>query len=215
LAWDSPAVLALAGAAGLAVAWLAAAALARTTRRSLSELGFGPRGAVGQGLAGALTGALCMGAAMALFAALGGTSRVAPIAATTRVLSWSGAFLLVAAAQEAIFRGWLFLGLARRIGDAGAAVLSGLLFAAIHVPTFGWSGRGLAAMFVFGLLTCAATRISGALWWAIGFHFAWNLVPVLAIGAGAAGPETAVPTLVVLLLGWAGVVAWGARRSGR
>jgi len=141
-------------------------------------------------------------------------------------------FCLVAAVQEGLFRGWGLSVLARRMGFWGAAILTSLAFAAIHVFIPGEDRLGLVAMSFFGLAMCAAVRRFGALWGAMGFHAGWDfmLTAVFGFGAapgqrvawrlaakgpdwlsgGAAGPEASAITLAMLgclfgALAWRGL----------
>lgn len=143
-------------------------------------------------------------------------------------------FCLVAAVQEGVFRGWALSVLARRSGFWGAAVITSLAFAAIHVFAPGQNAVGLLAMGMFGLAMCAAVRRFGTLWWAMGFHAGWDftLTAIFGFGAapgqrvlwrlaphgpawlsgGAAGPEASAITLAMLgcLLG---ALAWRGLRT--
>ncbi len=141
-------------------------------------------------------------------------------------LVWALYFILVAAAQEGVFRGWPLTVLARRTGFWRAAIITSLAFAAIHVFAPGRSALGLVAMAMFGLAMCAAVRRFGALWWAMGFHAGWDFMLTAAFGfgagsgpraiwrfaphgpvwlsGGATGPEASLITVAILgCLGWA------------
>jgi membrane protease YdiL (CAAX protease family) len=129
-------------------------------------------------------------------------------------------FCLVAAVQEAVFRGWGLSILRRRVGFWGAAIITSIIFAAIHAFIPDQNGMALLAMGLFGLAMCAAVRRLGTLWWAMGLHAGWDfmLTPVFGFGAapgqhvvcrlapqgpvwlsgGAAGPEASAITLAML-----------------
>jgi membrane protease YdiL (CAAX protease family) len=166
------------------------------------------------------------------------------------VLSWAGAgglnltaailaglyFIIVAAVQEGVFRGWLLQLLARRLGFWSAAILTSLAFAAMHVFIPGRNGMAFLAMLIFGLAMCAAVRRVGGLFWAMGFHAGWDfmLTPVFGFGAapgqhvlcrlatqgpawlsgGAAGPEGSVISLAVLVCLFV-VLAWRGEKTSR
>lgn len=51
---------------------------------------------------------------------------------------WAGVTILVATAEELVLRGTLFDQLDRGIGVVGAALVTGVVFALMHVPLYGW-----------------------------------------------------------------------------
>jgi membrane protease YdiL (CAAX protease family) len=53
--------------------------------------------------------------------------------------AWAAVTILVATAEEVLLRGVLFDAIGQRFGLSGAAVLSSLAFALIHVPLYGWT----------------------------------------------------------------------------
>jgi membrane protease YdiL (CAAX protease family) len=75
-------------------------------------------------------------------------------------LSWVVVVGLVAVAEEAFLRGALYQAAeASMPGGAGAAVLTSLCFAALHVPLYGWHSAPLDA--AVGLWLAALRRLSG------------------------------------------------------
>ncbi len=87
---------------------------------------------------------------------------------------WGLYFLLVGLFEDFHFRGYLQFTLTRGIGFwPAAALLSGY---------FGWSHRlnegerwtGLLAAAMIGLFFCLTLRRTGSLWFAVGFHAAWD-----------------------------------------
>lgn len=71
--------------------------------------------------------------------------------------------------EELIFRGWLYAGLAVRLGDGWAAVISAALFALIHGDL-----PALLPLFVLGLIFAWIYRKSGSLWACVLLHSMWN-----------------------------------------
>jgi len=88
-----------------------------------------------------------------------------------------GVFLTVVTApiaEETFFRGFMFNGLRRRLGFAGAATTSGMLFAFAH------SAPSLIIPFtVIGVIFAYTYRRTGTLWANVTAHCCFNLVSVL------------------------------------
>lgn len=139
---------------------------------------------------------------------------------------WALAFLVVAFAEEFLFRGYALATLSEGIGFWPAAVLLSLLFGAVHLSNMGENPLGAVSAAMVGLLLCFSFRRTGSLWFAIGLHAAWDfsesfIYSVADSGAvvrghllnssfragapawltgGAVGPEGSVFVFVVLAL---------------
>ena len=87
---------------------------------------------------------------------------------------WALVFLLVGMSEELITRGYLLFSLTQGIGFWPAAVLLSALFAAGHIGNPGENAIGVTAAGVIGLVLAWSLRWTGSLWWAIGFHAAWD-----------------------------------------
>jgi membrane protease YdiL (CAAX protease family) len=87
---------------------------------------------------------------------------------------WGVLFLLVGLFEEFLARGYLQFTLTRGVGFWPAAVLLSAAFGLSHLqnPGEAWTGE-LAAGFI-GLFFCLALRRTGSLWFAVGFHAAWD-----------------------------------------
>lgn len=82
--------------------------------------------------------------------------------------------LIAPLCEESFFRGFLFGGLRRRLGFAGAASVSGVLFAVAH------ASAGLIIPFtVIGVIFAYVYLRSGTLWASATAHFTFNLVSVI------------------------------------
>jgi hypothetical protein len=215
----------------LVAAVIPAVVLAQVERRPWVEFGFPGRQALG-GLfwVGTIWG---IGAVSLLMIALYGLhafsfghvvlhgARVARFAAF-----WAVMFLLVGLYEEFLLRGYSQFTLARGIGFWPAAVALSVGFGLIHLRNDGeqWAGA-LAAAFI-GFFFCLTLRRTGNLWFAVGFHAAWDWgltyfysVPdsgMVAPGhllsssmrgapwlsGGSVGPEGSVLCFVVIALVW-------------
>jgi membrane protease YdiL (CAAX protease family) len=87
---------------------------------------------------------------------------------------WGALFLLVGFFEEFFVRGYTQFTLARGMGFWPAAVVLSAAFGASHLRNSGeaWTGA-LAAGFI-GLFFCLTVRRTGSLWFAVGFHAAWD-----------------------------------------
>ncbi len=155
-------------------------------------------------------------------------------------LLWAFGFLLVALAEELLLRGYLLFTLARGMGWPGSALLLSAAFGAIHGTNKGETPVGLFSAAAVGLLFCLSIWYTRSLWWAIGFHAAWDWgesffwstsdsgvvvqghlldehprgAPLLS--GGATGPEGSLLVLPLLLLCAAFVYLWwGPLRTRR
>jgi hypothetical protein len=87
---------------------------------------------------------------------------------------WAVMFLLVGFFEEFLLRGYLQFTLTRAIGFWPAAVLLSCAFGLIHIRNDGEQWPGLLAAAVIGLFFCLTLRRTGNLWFAVGFHAAWD-----------------------------------------
>ena len=87
---------------------------------------------------------------------------------------WALMFLLVGLFEEFLTRGYAQFTLARGIGFWPAAVVLSVVFAAMHLPNDGETPSGLAAVVCIGFFFCLTLRRTGSLWFAVGFHAAWD-----------------------------------------
>jgi len=87
---------------------------------------------------------------------------------------WAAYFLLVGLFEEFRFRGYLQFTLTRGIGFWPAAVLLSGYFGWTHRSNEGEQWPGLLAAALIGLFFCLTWRRTGNLWFAVGFHAAWD-----------------------------------------
>ncbi len=87
---------------------------------------------------------------------------------------WAGTFLLVGFYEEFLFRGYSLFTLARGIGFWWAALALSATFGLIHLGNGGEDWRGVLAAAVIGFFFCLTLRRTGSLWFAVGFHAAWD-----------------------------------------
>jgi hypothetical protein len=87
---------------------------------------------------------------------------------------WAVYFLLVGCFEDFLFRGYSQFTLTRAVGFWPAAVLMSCAFGLIHLRNGGEQWPGLLAAAVIGLFFCLTLRRTGSLWFAVGFHAAWD-----------------------------------------
>lgn len=149
---------------------------------------------------------------------------------------WGLMFLLVGIFEESTLRGYLQYTMTRGVGFWWGALLFSFLFGFAHTSNPGESSVGLFSAGAIGLVFCLSIWYTGSLYWAVGFHAAWDwgesyfygtadsglaaqghLYSVHPLGnilwsGGKTGPEGSiliVPLLVVMaILMW---LWWGRR----
>jgi membrane protease YdiL (CAAX protease family) len=89
-------------------------------------------------------------------------------------LFWAVFFLVVAFFEDFFFRGYSLFTLSQSTGFWRAAIVSSLAFGAIHRLNPGESWVGLFGAAAIGFFFCLTVRRTGSLWFAVGFHAAWD-----------------------------------------
>ena len=87
---------------------------------------------------------------------------------------WAVMFLLVGLFEEFLLRGYLQFTLARGIGFWPAAAVLSACFGVIHLRNEGEHWPGVLAAALIGFFFCLTLRRTGNLWFAVGFHAAWD-----------------------------------------
>lgn len=184
-------------AAVVLVATLITAAL---ERRPLVRLGFGLKNALPRFVQGTVVGVAAMAGLVGLLYVCGAIT-LGAIALHGADLwrfgaEWGVGFLLVGMSEELIFRGYLQQTLARGLNYRWSAVILGALFVGAHVPNGGESPIGLAIVFAAGLVLSYSVWRTGAMWWGIGFHAAWDWMQSFTFGVADSG-HPAIDALMI------------------
>jgi hypothetical protein len=87
---------------------------------------------------------------------------------------WAVMFLMVGCAEEFLFRGYVQFTLTRGIGFWPAALVLSAAFGLIHLRNGDEQWPGILAAATIGLFFCFTLRRTGSLWFAVGFHAAWD-----------------------------------------
>jgi membrane protease YdiL (CAAX protease family) len=111
-------------------------------------------------------------------------------------------FLFVGLVEEYAFRGYLQFTLTRGLVSVGnpisrrharaiafwlASAVTSALFLLAHTHNGGENKLGLLQVFVVGIIFVTALWRTGSLWWAIGFHMAWDWAQSFLYGVPDSG----------------------------
>jgi membrane protease YdiL (CAAX protease family) len=87
---------------------------------------------------------------------------------------WGLVFLGTGFFEESLLRGYVQFTMTRGVGFWWGALLFSFLFGFIHKGNPGETPVGLFAAGAVGLIFCLSLWYTGSLWWAVGFHAAWD-----------------------------------------
>lgn len=184
-----PFILAL--AAALAAAWVLRVVV---ERRPADGLGFPlTRRAAAEATTGVLAGAAAVGAVIVVLS-FAGVFVWSPDGGTLGGwLATSGAalaaFAIPAAAEEAVFRGYLLDSLRQAAGPGAAVALTALFFGAVHGGNPGIAPLAFVNLTLAGVLLAVAVLRTGTLWLATGVHLGWNWVTAAPLDLPVSGLE--------------------------
>jgi membrane protease YdiL (CAAX protease family) len=102
-------------------------------------------------------------------------------------LLWLIANILIGIGEEYTFRGYALRSLWRGAGFWPAAVITTALFAGDHLSKPGENAMDIGMIFFLGLTLCLSVRQTGSLWWAVGWHAAFDLGQLFLIGTRNGG----------------------------
>jgi uncharacterized protein len=100
---------------------------------------------------------------------------------------WLIAMLLVGVSEEYIFRGYALQSLWRGPGFWPAGLITSALFAGAHLSKPHENAIDIGMIFVLGVLLCVTVKITGSLWWAVGWHAAFDFGQFFIIGTRNGG----------------------------
>lgn len=220
---------------GVALVMMSTWAMSRIERRPIQRYGYAASG----GAKSAIIGALC---AFLLLSLLIGVLRIGGWMSFDKAIldlgpalrygaEWAIVFILLGIFEEGFIRGYAQFTLARGLGFWWAAALLSLAFAGIHKQNLGESPIGLLSAGLVGMVFCFSLWRSGSIWWAIGFHAAWDWGEAFFYGVpnsgtlseghlfathpngntllsgGGAGPEGSIFIIPILALAVAAAIA--------
>jgi membrane protease YdiL (CAAX protease family) len=83
-------------------------------------------------------------------------------------------FLITGFFEDFLMRGYSQWVLTKGMNFWPAAAFLSLIFGALHLQNPGEEKIGIATVVVIGFFFCLTLRRTGTLWWAVGFHMAWD-----------------------------------------
>jgi uncharacterized protein len=102
-------------------------------------------------------------------------------------LLWIVAMLFVGLMEEYLFRGYALRSLWRGAGFWPAALITTALFAGDHVEKPHENAIDIGMIFALAIILCISVRVTGSLWWAVGWHAAFDLGQLFIIGTPNGG----------------------------
>jgi membrane protease YdiL (CAAX protease family) len=100
---------------------------------------------------------------------------------------WIQCFLITGLCEEAAFRGYLLGALQKGLGFWPATAISSVLFAVVHLPNSGERPSGIMVCVLFSVLFALTVRLTGTIWFAVGFHAAWDWSQTYLFGTPDSG----------------------------
>ena len=105
----------------------------------------------------------------------------------TAPVFWFIAMLLVGLTEEYVFRGYALQSLWRGAGFWPAALITTALFAGAHLSKPHENAIDIGMIFVLGVILCLSVQVTGSLWWAVGWHAAFDFGQFFIIGTRNGG----------------------------
>jgi membrane protease YdiL (CAAX protease family) len=215
-------------AVGLFFVSLATLIVSRLEKRPLDDYGIPLRKAFGGRFWEGSVWGFAMLSAILLLVRVTGHFQIDSVALTGSAvfgwaLAWGATFLAVSLTEEFVFRGYWLFTMSRRMRFWPAALFLSVVFGAAHLGNHGENVLGIVQVVATGLLFCLMIRRTGNLWFAIGFHAAWDWAETFFYGTpdsgllgvgrflnssvlgpnwltgGSAGPEGSVFAILILL----------------
>jgi membrane protease YdiL (CAAX protease family) len=203
--------------------------VSRMEKRSLAEYGIDIHQALGRRFWEGSVWGFAMLSAVVLVLWISGHVRIESAALTGLAvvrwaLAWGLTFLAVSLSEEFSFRGYWLFSMSRRMRFWPAALFLSCIFGVAHLTNHGENVMGLLHVLATGLLFCLMIRRTGTLWFAVGFHAAWDWSETFFYGTpdsgllgvghflnssvhgpnwitgGAAGPEGSIVAIFVMAL---------------
>jgi membrane protease YdiL (CAAX protease family) len=166
--------------------------VSRMEKRPLDDYGIPPRQAFGKRFwEGSLWGFAALSALLLVLHASGhfqiDSVALTGAAALRYALGWAAVFLAVSVSEELAFRGYWLFSFSRRMRFWPAALFTSVVFGAAHLGNPGENVLGILQVIAVGLLLCLTLRRTGNLWFALGFHAAWDWAETFFYGTPDSG----------------------------
>jgi uncharacterized protein len=166
--------------------------VSRMEKRPLDDYGIPPRQAFGKRFwEGSVWGFAAL-SVLLLILRLSGHFQIDSVALSCSAvfryaLGWAVVFLAVSVSEELAFRGYWLFSFSRRMRFWPAALFTSVVFGAAHLGNPGENALGILQVIAVGLLLCLTLRRTGNLWFALGFHAAWDWAETFFYGTPDSG----------------------------
>lgn len=165
--------------------------LSKVEHRTIRSYGLGGERSLRKFAAGSGWGLLLFSLLTGILAVSGHLGLMGPslrgASIVSNALVWMLAFFLVAFLEENLFRGYILKALARGFGFWPAATMLSVAFGLAHLRSQDEVLLGIGTAIVGGLIFSLALKLSGSLWWGIGFHAAWDWSESFLYGTSDSG----------------------------
>jgi membrane protease YdiL (CAAX protease family) len=156
-------------------------------RKSFASLGFKMQGYGNDALAGFFLPLTILGIGSLILFASGHLQWVDIDVEGNNLFITLGTLLMVAFAEEIVFRGYILNNLMDSFKKWIALLISALLFALMHVSNEGYDFFAFLAIFLGGILIGINYIYTKNLWFSILFHFGWNFFEGPVLGFKVSG----------------------------
>jgi uncharacterized protein len=153
--------------------------VARMEKRPLADYGIPPRRALGIKFWEGFAWGFAMLSAIVMTLRVLGNFQIDSVAlaggaVAKYAIGWAAVFWAVGINEEFAFRGYWLFSFARRFRFWPAAIFTSIIFGVVHLGNPGENVFGILQVVAIGLLFCLMVRRTGTLWFAVGFHAAWD-----------------------------------------
>ncbi|HEY4710442.1 MAG TPA: CPBP family intramembrane glutamic endopeptidase [Candidatus Acidoferrales bacterium] len=100
---------------------------------------------------------------------------------------WAIAFVLVGLQEEFCYRGYVLFTLSSGMGFWPAAILTSIVFGAVHLLNTGENWMGGLEIVIWALVMCLTVLRTGSIWFAVGFHAAGDFAETFLISVNDSG----------------------------
>ena len=140
---------------------------------------------------GFLVGVVLIAAVISVLFLLGDYAHGPLLLSPAQILGYGAVYvvtmLLVALSEEGVFRGYALVQFSRGISFWPAAIVSSVLFGLGHAANGGMTSVGVCSVILAGMMLSYAFRRTGAVYFGVGFHAAWDGGTTFLFGAVAVG----------------------------
>src|SRR5581483_10946584 len=187
-------------AAWAASALAALVIMAAVRHESISRWGFATNGAWRDFRLGLTTGFALMAGSLGVIAIAGGCRFSGGAAAIGRIMGAAVLYCLydlaVGLFEEAFFRSFFLVQLSRALSFWPAAIITAIVFCLAHGGNINEAPLGLVVAALGGLVLAYSFRRAGALWFAIGWHAAYDFTEDFVFGVPDSGNAVRQDTLL-------------------